>query len=149
MGIELRLNPGVYETPVQMPGDERWREADAAEWLRRHGFERFYYRYEEFNHVFFEQFEYHWDHESYLEEMYLRALDVGVSLVYRKYPTIIKAAYARDRREVAGGERWVRCFKFFHDKKNYGRAKEGELSYRERKGPRKTARARDNNGGMR
>lgn len=125
------------QPPIQLPGEDKWRLADAIEWLRRHGIEGVHYREEGEYHAFFENFEVHWDHEDYLEERPLENVDgflpAGVRIVYRRYTTYLKAAYAREARSIAGGERWVRVFLFFHDHKNYGRNKPGTVPYSQRR----------------
>jgi hypothetical protein len=124
---------------VLMPGDQRWRIADALEWLRRHGVEGVNYKRESWHYVFFEQFEEHWrdiepDHERLVQEPYM-----GVQVVYRTYPTKLTPQHFTDPRKVAGGKRTIRCYKFFHDQKNYGPTYKDEIAYSKR--PRKGRRS--------
>jgi hypothetical protein len=115
-----------------MPGEDRWRVADALEWLRRKGITGIHYKREELHYVFFEAFEEHWRETEPLSERIILSPDVGVEIVYRTYPTNLTSEHVRDPRSVAGGKRTVRCFKFFHDQKNYGRAFDGEIPYSQR-----------------
>lgn len=117
-----------------MPGEGRWRLADALEWLRRHNIEGVNHKRESYYYVFFEKYERHWGNkDAKFEERFVAEVAPGVELVYRTYTSTLDPAKLRDPREVAGGKRLVRCFKFFHDQKNYGPAYTGETPYGQRK----------------
>lgn len=112
-----------------MPGENRWRVADALEWLRRHRITGVHYRRESYHYVFFEDFEEHWSGKEPDSERVVAEPATGVQLVYRTYPTRISPESVRDPRSVAGGKRTIRCFKFFHAQKNYGPTYKGEQPY--------------------
>lgn len=90
-----------------------WHKADAAEWLRRKGFEGLVYRMEKEHHVFFEKYERQWG-KPVGEERLVAGPKDGVSIVYRTYRTKEKPDSIHQERELAGGLRLVRCFKFAH-----------------------------------
>lgn len=106
--------------------------ADALEWLRRHGITGVHYRREAYHYAFFEHFEEHWSGHEPEAERLIAQPDVGIELVYRTYPTKLNPDSMRDPRSIAGGKRTVRCFKFFHDQKNYGPTYKGEKAYSKR-----------------
>lgn len=127
---------GQRDPPILLPGDDRWRVADALEWLRRHGIEGVHHRRESQHYVFFEKFERHWGNkDATFVERRIAEVGPGILLVYREYVSKLDPATLLDPNEVAGGKRIVRCFKFFHDQKNYGPPFSGEVAYGKRKQP--------------
>lgn len=102
------------------------------EWLRRRGITGVRYQRESYYYVFFEAFEDHWEGADPESERVVGEPEVGVQLAYRTYPTRISPESVRDPRSVAGGRRTIRCFKFFHDQKNYGPTFRGETPYSQR-----------------
>lgn len=103
------------------------------EWLRRKGIDAAHYRKEEWHHVFFEHWQDGWTgQETQPEREVVANPDLGISFVYRCYPVCAGETGTKiptggfDSRATAGQELLVRCFKFYHGKRQLGRPRKDD-----------------------